>query len=183
MDRLYWLITRQLMVAARDRAAGAQIGETDPRHIAGDVLVAAMLERVADVALGMMDRSRQVALELSGFPVKVSESLLALGSKVEEIAKNTMEAFFKGDVLSASHVLEVVREAEEECQRLSSSIPLGADVDTVYCNLCLQLKSALNSLSHIADYYGTIAHVALNRALETESSVCSLMDTPPRSRA
>ncbi|MCJ2520917.1 MAG: phosphate uptake regulator PhoU [Candidatus Thermoplasmatota archaeon] len=172
VDRLYWLITRQLMVAAQDKVAGSQIGETDPRHIAGDMLVAAMLERVADVALDLIRRSKEAGLELSGFPDEVSRRVFALGATVEGLAKDTMEAFFMDDVTSASHALEVVQDAEKEVQSLSASIPLGADVDSLYCITCLQVKSALNSLAHIADYYGTIAHVALNRALEGESKVC-----------
>ncbi|MFQ5838473.1 MAG: PhoU domain-containing protein [Thermoplasmata archaeon] len=174
VDGLYWLVIRQLMVAGQDKAAGAQIGETDPRHIAGDMLVAAMLERVADVALDLVGRSREVALELSRFPSEISESLLSVKERVEGLAKDTMEAFFRGDILGASHVLEVIRETEKECHRLAASIPLEAEVDGPYCTLCLQLKTTLDSLVHIADYYGTIAHLALNRALEVESPVCSL---------
>ncbi len=178
VDRLYWLITRQLMVAAQDRVAGSQIGETDPRHIAGDMLIAAMLERVADVAMDLVRRGGEVALDPSGFPEDVSRRFIALGDSVEALARDTMEAFFRGDVASASHVLEMVREAEEECHRLSASIPLGTEIDSQYCSLCLQLKSTLNSLAHIADYYGTIAHVALNRALEGESAVCEPRGAP-----
>ncbi len=179
VDRLYWLITRQLMLAAQDKFAGSQIGETDPRHIAEDMLVAAMLERVADVALDLVGHGREVHLELSGFPQNVSKRFLALGAGVQDLARDTMEAFFRGDVASASHVLEVVQELEGECQTLSMSIPMGGDIDTLYCTLCLQLKNALNSLAHIADYYGTIAHVALDRALEGESPVSELRGSSP----
>lgn len=171
-DGLYWLITRQLRVAARDRTAGAQIGETDPWDIAGDVLVASMLERVADVALDLVHRRREVALELSGFPETVSRRFFALGKRVEGVARDTLEAFFKGDVAAASRVLESIREAEEEAHRLAATIPMETDVDAQYCVLCLQLKTALHSLAQVASYYGTVAHVALNRALEGDTPVC-----------
>lgn len=176
-DGLYWLITRQLRVAARDRTAGAQIGETDPWHIAGDVLVAAMLERVADVALDLLGRRREVALELSGFPEKVSSRFFALGKQVQEIAHGALDAFFRGDVAAASRVLETIQEAEEEAHRLSATIPMAADIDASYCVLCLQLKTALQSMAHVAVYYGTVAHVALNRALEGDTPVCEVLPT------
>jgi phosphate uptake regulator len=176
VDRLYWLITRQLMVAAQDRSVGAQIGETDPRHIAGDMLVASMLERVADVALELVGRGEEVALELSRFPEDVSKSLLAVKERVDGLARDTMEAFFRGDILAASKTLEAIREIEVRCRHLAESIPGGAEVDGVYCTLCLQLKTTLDSIVHIADYYGTIAHLSLNRSLEGETSICTLLD-------
>ncbi len=176
-DGLYWLITRQLRVAARDRTAGSQIGETDPWHIAGDVLVAAMLERVADVALDLLERRRAVALELSGFPEKISTRFFALGEQVQDVARGALDAFFRGDVAAASRVLETIQEAEEEAHRLAATIPMAADIDAQYCVLCLQLKTALQSLAHMAVYYGTIAHVALNRALEGDTRVCEALPT------
>lgn len=171
MDRLHWLITRQLLVASEDRTSAAQIGETDPRHIAGDLLISAMLERVGDVALDLISRRREVALELSAFPKEVSDRFFALGEKVEGLARDTMEAFFTRDAAGASQVLNSINEAEDEAHKLSSAIPLGGDVDSRYCALCLQLKTSLTSMAHICDYYGTVAHLALNRALEVESAV------------
>jgi phosphate uptake regulator len=176
VDKLYWLINRQLMLAAQDRSVGAQIGETDARHIAGDMLVASMLERVADVALEMVGRGEEVALELSRFPEEVSRSLLAVKERVEGLARDTMEAFFTADILAASRTLEAIREIEGRCRHLAESLPGGTEVDGVYCTLCLQLKTTLDSIVHIADYYGTIAHLSLNRSLEEETPICALQE-------
>lgn len=172
VNRLYWLVTRQLMAATASKATGAQIGETDPRHLAGDMLVAAMLERVADVTTDLAARSEEVALELSGFPDSVSQRFLSLAERVDSLSRDTMDAFFRDDVTADSLVLDAVRETEADCQRLAAAIPLGADVDSSYCSLCLQLRTALGSFAQIAEYYGTVAHVALNRALEKESALC-----------
>lgn len=172
VDRLYWLVTRQLMAAAASKTVGVQIGETDLRHIAGDMLVAAMLERVADVTVSLVGRGEEVALELSRFPGQVSKSFLSVGDQVEALAMDTMEAFFSGDVTACSRVLDAVRGTVAECQKLSASVPVESDVDTRYCTLCLQLRTAIGSLSQIAEYYGTVAHVAINRALEEASPVC-----------
>ncbi len=172
VDRLYWLVTRQLMAAAASKAVGVQIGETDLRHIAGDMLVAAMLERVADVTVGLAGRGEEVALELSRFPGQVSKSFLSVGERVEALAADTMEAFFNGDVTASSRVLDTVRTTVDACQKLAASVPVEADVDSGYCTLCLQLRTAISSLSQMAEYYGTVAHVAINRALEVASPVC-----------
>ncbi len=180
VDRLYWLVTRQLMAAAASKATGVQIGETDARHIAGDMLVAAMLERAADVTMDLVGRSGEVALELSGFPKEVSERFLSLGDRMEGLARDTMDAFFRGDVSASSRVLDAVREMTDECRELSTSIPLGVETDPRHCALCLQLKTSLNSLTQIAEYYGTVAHVALNRALEEESDISVPTSHPSR---
>lgn len=175
VDRLYWLITRQLMVAAQDVSVGSQIGETDPRHIAGDMLVASMLERVADVALELAARGREIALELARFPENVSKGLGGVRERLDGLARSTMEAFFKGDIRGASAALDAIRGIEERCREVARSIPLAQEIDGQYCSLCLQLKSTLDSIVRMADYYGTIAHLALNRALEEETPLCSLV--------
>src|SRR5213596_4316533 len=48
VDRLYWLVVRQLLLAAQNRTVAAKIGVTEPRHLLGDRVVAVSLENVAD---------------------------------------------------------------------------------------------------------------------------------------
>ncbi len=120
-----------------------------------------------------------MALELSRFPDQFSKSFLSAGERVQALARETMEAFFNGDVSDSSSVIDAVRNTVEECQKLSISLPVGADPDSRYCTLCLQLRTAIGSLSQIAEYYGTVAHVALNRALEEASEVCEPRDVHP----
>src|SRR2546428_101910 len=38
VDRLYWLVVRQLLLAASNRSVAAKIGVTEPRHLLGDRL-------------------------------------------------------------------------------------------------------------------------------------------------
>src|SRR2546428_8963630 len=49
VDRLYWLVVRQLLLAASNRSVAAKIGVTEPRHLLGDRLTAATLENVGDL--------------------------------------------------------------------------------------------------------------------------------------
>src|SRR2546426_11285520 len=49
LGRLYWLVVRQLLLAASNRSVAAKIGVTEPRHLLGDRLAAATLENVGDL--------------------------------------------------------------------------------------------------------------------------------------
>src|SRR5437879_12534733 len=48
VDRLYWLVVRQLLLAAQNRTISGRIGVTEPRHLLGDRVVTVALENVGD---------------------------------------------------------------------------------------------------------------------------------------
>src|SRR5438093_10962191 len=49
VDRLYWLVVRQLLLAAQNRTIAGRIGVTAPRHLLGDRVVTVGLEHVGDL--------------------------------------------------------------------------------------------------------------------------------------
>src|SRR3989449_433016 len=49
VDRLYWLVVRQLLLAAQNRTISGRIGVTEPRHLLGDRVVTVGLENVGDL--------------------------------------------------------------------------------------------------------------------------------------
>src|SRR5438093_11714409 len=49
VDRLYWLVVRQLLLAAQNRTIAGRIGVTEQRHLLGDRVVTGGLENVGDL--------------------------------------------------------------------------------------------------------------------------------------
>src|SRR5919198_1119682 len=49
VDRLYWLVVRQLLLGAQTRSIAARIGVTEPRHLLGDRVVSVSLENLGDL--------------------------------------------------------------------------------------------------------------------------------------
>src|SRR5437773_3791446 len=49
VDRLYWLVVRQLLLAAQNRTVAAKIGVTEPRHLLGNRVASVTLENIGDL--------------------------------------------------------------------------------------------------------------------------------------
>ena len=82
VDRLYWLVVRQLLLAAQNRNVAGKIGESEPRHLLGDRVVAVMLENVGDLweelatgSLALLKPKRRISKEfakaISGLKEKI----------------------------------------------------------------------------------------------------------------
>jgi len=167
VDRLYWLVVRQLLLAAKHRAIASKIGEVEPRHLVGDRVVAVMLENIGDlweeVAAGtapLVKASRRV-------PKVFSEAVGPIKAGLERVADLTMSSFFAADLKKANEALEVRGAFEADLRKLLGTIPeMRCDRRGEFCTTCTLLRSVLRPVEHIAKYYGTIAQLTINRSLE-----------------
>jgi len=167
VDRLYWLVVRQLLLAAQNRTISGRIGVTEPRHLLGDRVVTVALENVGDLweeaAAGVgpfLKPNRRIPRELA-------KTVGNLKGKLEEVIELTMTAFFANDLGKANTALDHqaalirdIRAAAESGPRSRSPPARG----TPRSNGLFQL--VLRPLEHVAKYYGSIAQITINRALE-----------------
>lgn len=180
VDRLYWLVVRQLLLATKHRAIAGKIGEVEPRHLVGDRVVAVMLENIGDlweeVASGMMPLfkgSRRVPKAYPG-------AVLPLKSGLERLTDLTMTAFFTSDLKKANEALDALTAFEGDLRQVLASIPaMRCDRRGDFCVTCGLLRSVLRPVEHIAKYYGTIAQLTINRSLEETTT----RTTPGRAAA
>jgi phosphate uptake regulator len=167
VDRLYWLVVRQLLLAAQNRTISGRIGVTEPRHLLGDRVVTVGLENVGDLWEELAAGVGPFLTPNRRIPREFAKMVGNLKGKLEEVIELTMTAFFANDLGRANSALDRqaalirdVRAAAGSGSRSRSSQARGP----VRTNGLLQL--VLRPLEHIAKYYGSIAQITINRALE-----------------
>ena len=161
-DMVYWLATRLLLSAQRSRAIAEKIGFEESLQILGYGMILKFLELIADNAENIARR----AIELEAYKDTISKQLMERISHVSELAHITfqkaMECVFTGDIKMANSVLEIRDVIEEEEERLMKELP---EIP--------HLRATALGLKMIADNGASIAAIAINRALEKPSKICS----------
>ena len=170
-DRLYWLVSRQLLLAARDRTVAAKIGVAEPRHLLGDRVVAITLERIADlwdeVARGVESLAEAGFRPTPGF----AETAEQLEASLTSLAESTMTAFFATGLSDANACLDLQPGVAAQIHALRAQAPSqkcegGLDA----CTSCLLVGEVVRPIGEIAREYATVAQLTMNRALESEPS-------------
>lgn len=174
-DRLYWLVTRQLLLAARDRTVAAKIGVTEPRHLLGDRVAAIALESIADlwdeVARGVE------ALDRNGFrpTPEFTETAAKLDAAVGSLGEATMTSFFSTSLADANGALDLAPAVAAQVESLRALAPAqkcdrGLDV----CANCLLVGEVIRPIGQVVRQYETIGQLTMNRALEAEPAAFGL---------
>jgi phosphate uptake regulator len=178
VDRLYWLVARQLLLAAQNRTVAAKIGVTEPRHLLGDRVVSVALEAIADLweelaaEIGPMMRGRRSP------PREFAKAVRSLKATLEKVIELTMTSFFATDLKKANESLDLQAGLVETLQRVRSEAfeaPAGSRQATSTARL---LASVLRPVEHVSKYYVTIAHITIHRALE--SPLRPRVPSPPK---
>ena len=167
VDRLYWLVVRQLLLAAQNRTISGRIGVTEPRHLLGDRVVTVALENVGDLweeaAAGVgpfLKPNRRI-------PREFAKTVGNLKGKLEEVIELTMTAFFANDLGKANTALDRQAALIRDIRAAAESGPRSRSPQArspPRSNGLFQI--VLRPLEHVAKYYGSIAQITINRALE-----------------
>ncbi|MGI0148512.1 MAG: PhoU domain-containing protein [Thermoplasmata archaeon] len=166
VDRLYWLVVRQLLLAAQNRSIAAKIGVTEPRHLLGNRVVAVSLENIGDL---WEELAAEIGPTLaSRAPQKeFARTVASLRSKLEKIIELTMTAFFASDLKKANESLDLQAALVGELHRLDPRVA-GARPDARRASSASGLLAmVVRPIEHVAKYYGTIAQLTINRGLES----------------
>lgn len=173
VDRLYWLVVRQLLLAAQNRTISARIGVTEPRHLLGNRVVTVSLENVGDLWEELAAGVGPFLKPKRRIPKEFVKMVGLLKAKLEEVIELTMTAFFANDLAKANEALDrqaaLIQEIRPEMPFASraSNVPrTGAARPNGFYQIVLR------PIEHVAKYYGSIAQITINRALES----------PPRPR-
>lgn len=166
VDRLYWLVVRQLLLAASNRSIAAKIGVTEPRHLLGDRVISVTLENVGDLweetamEIGLALRSGQKPSK------ELAKTIAGLKSRLEKIIELTMTSFFAFDLKKANESLDLQTALVQELQKLGAPAAKGRP-DRSKGSASRWLGILLRPLEHVTKYYATIAQVTINRVLES----------------
>jgi len=163
-DMMYWLAIRLLLSAQRDRVIADKIGLEEPSQILYYTLITRYLEMIADYAENIARRA--IEFKTHG-KERVSKHAMRRVINLSELAQNVflkaMDCVFTGNIEIANNVLEISKVIRNEHERLMKELPESPILRTVVLDL-----------TRIADNGAGIAVIAINRALEKPSKICSV---------
>lgn len=179
LDKIYWMTVRQLLYASKRMDVAKKIGLENVMNIAGDRLVSKLIEKIGDYA-EIMAKQALILIEKG---VKINqphiEELERDTYRTLELYKNAFNSLLNKDPILANKVINQTSELEETLNEKSFLIPqeylrkkdvLGEDAT----HIAFALRTFILSLSHVVNFSGTIAEVAVNRSMETENPICSI---------
>jgi len=166
VDRLYWLVVRQLLLAAQNRTVAAKIGVTEPRHLLGNRVASVTLENIGDLW-------EELATEIgpllrSGRPPsrEFAKTVAGLKARLEKIIELTMTSFFASDLEKANEALDLQLALVRDLHQLAVSVS-NDHREPKRASSSNALGLVLRPIEHVSKYYATIAQVTINRVLET----------------
>jgi len=162
-DMMYWLAMRLLHSAQRDRTIADKIGLEEPSQILYYAQITMWLELIADhseniarMAIESQVHGREKA------STKLMNRIISIGELTHNAFLKAMDCVFTGDIQVANNVLEIIEVIGGEHERLMKELP----------ELPI-LRTVLLELARIATDGAGIAVIAINRALEKPSKICS----------
>jgi len=162
-DMVYWLAMRLLLSAQRVRTIAEKTGLEDPLHIPYYGLIIRFLELIADYAENI---ARTAIGFKESYKEKLNNHVVNRINNLSELAHNVflkaMDCFFTGDIKIAHNLLEIRKNIKKEHEILMKELP---EIP--------HLRAVVWTLTRIADNGAGIAMMAINRALEKPSKICS----------
>lgn len=190
VDRIYWLIARQLLLAIRRKEVGKKIGLEAPIHLMGNRVIAVCLERIADyiqmIANGVLQTLRDDEV-----PPKLLNDIRIFSDIIHNLGDKTFKAFFNFDAKVANEAIEAVELLDMEQKKVETRLVnyfSGRNRNTRFNNpyACRSASYIIWCLAQIATYYKTVAEIIINRVLEEPNKFCEseeLYQDPPASDA
>jgi phosphate uptake regulator len=166
-DMMYWLAMRLLLSAQRDRMVADKIGLEEPSHILYFALISRYLEVIADHAENIARRAIDFKTAERRGGRHAMRDVVSLSELAHNVFLKAMDCVFTGDIDLANNVLEIAEVIGREHERLMKEFP----------ELPV-LRTVILELARIADTGAGIAVIAINKALEKSSKICTLRPVP-----
>jgi phosphate uptake regulator len=162
-DMMYWLAMRLLLSAQRDRVVADKIGLEEPSHILYYALISRYLEVIADHAENIARRAIDFKTTERKGGRHAMRDVVSLSELAHNVFLKAMDCVFTGNIDLANNVLEIAEVIGHEHERLMKEFP----------ELPV-LRTVILELARIADTGAGIAVIAINKALEKSSKICTL---------
>jgi len=156
IDRLYFLVVRQLKSAVRYQQVAEKLGITHQRDSLGYRIVVKSFERIGDHIENIAKSGLQLIEKKQSI-----ERFEGLAARVLEVYEKAAGALFKQDVNMVDGVFDDLKEIEKMYLKISNSLfqqKMGVQAS-------LLQKTVLDSLSRISGYSADIAEIAINMSV------------------
>ncbi|MDH5459464.1 MAG: phosphate uptake regulator PhoU [Candidatus Bathyarchaeota archaeon] len=157
-DTIYYLAVRLLLSAQIKPDIAEKIGAKDTLIIPATRLMLQNLELIADYSEDIAKKVIELEVYRDKLSKDVIERIYHLSELAQTIFQKAVDCVFTGDIKVANGLLEMQNVLEIESNRLMQELP-----EIPY------LRLIVSTLDKIADKGATIAHIAINRALEEPS--------------
>jgi phosphate uptake regulator len=153
INKLYWLILRQLLVALSRRELASEIGIESPLHATGDRVSAKALDEIGNVVKEMAEELTRLNERGTRFDPLVAERVKTLAAKATAAFSITMESLLTPDIKlieeSAALVDETLRLEREISHEMLERGEYGYARAFVfhfgqlarYCNMIIEIAS------------------------------------------
>lgn len=170
-DKVYFLSTRQLLQAVKDKALAEKVGLENARNIVGDRVVIKALEEVGDYAQ-VIAKSAMKIIELEYYNEEMNRSISELNDMSKKIGSLAMKSFFRHDVQAANEaIMEYGRLAEAEDK-------FDAQMDKKLVStmaIATRLKSITVSIRQTGRYYTIASESMINRSVEESTDIAEVI--------
>ena len=158
IDRLYFLVVRQLKYAMRYQQVAEELGIKNQRDCLGYRIVVKVFERIAD-HIENMARSYIQLLDIQEKPA--FDEFVELINIIAMTFENSVQVLFERDSRKCEIVFQEVKDVEITFQDISNKLFMTGNIQST-----ILLKTMIDSLARIASYSEDIAETAINMSVD-----------------
>lgn len=159
IDRLYFLVVRQLKSAVEYPQVAEKLGIERQRDCLGYRIAVKVLERIAD-HIENISKSYIQLLEVQKSIVMTD--FVRLNNSLVTIFEKSMNALFTRDIEKAEKIFMELKDIKKAHTDLSGELLLPGNVKSAILQ-----KTMLDSFGRVASYIGDIAEIAINMSVDT----------------
>jgi phosphate uptake regulator len=165
VNKIYWLMVRQIVTAMYDRNVLKKIGLTGMPDVGRHLVIFPRIRAVADYAADIADN--QLKSGENGASDADLQKIIRLGNLAHKIFSNACEAFFKVDAVLANNAVESFKPIEKTKDELF--IDFCSRIKD--CHLAMHLSNIIRDLRGIAAYAKFIAEVTIDNSTSEKSNL------------
>jgi len=158
IDRLYFLVVRQLKSAVEFQQIAEKLGIESQRDCLGYRIVVKVLERIAD----HIENMAKSYIQLSEIQKEVNQNdFIDITYSIVTIFEKSVQALFTRNNELAETVFQELKKIEKSQSDISKGLFKIEEIQAA-----ILVKAMLDSIGRIASYSGDIAEVAINMSTE-----------------
>lgn len=159
IDRLYFLVVRQLKSAVENHQVSEKLGIENPKDCLGYRIIVKVLERIAD----HIENITKSYILLSDMQKDARfDEIVELNKSIVIIFERSVKSLFSRDVVQAETIFQELKKIKVTCSDISNRLLQPENIQSAILQ-----KTMLDSLDRIASYSGDIAEIAINMSAES----------------
>lgn len=165
-DKIYWLITRQLITAAEDKRMAHSLGVKSNLWLVDNRAVVRILKTIIRHNESICSWALKIIESGIRPPKHIINNIVELGRFTLQIQSEAVEALLTRDIEKANNVIEQAAEKAQDVENCAINIAALLDDDmlkTAFLNIICELKCSILDLKAIAE-------IAINRGAEETGS-------------